>query len=163
MPNADDGSLTTNSDAAMPHDKCANLRSLAEEARAERTRYADMVAQREAKIEDLQAELVKMKERMVEAEAWAVREVWRIHELEEEKYEYKKKLAALEAELARLRDERQETQRVLAMSGIRGIYDNFQGIANAIGQMALYIRERDKRIVELYAELAALRAAKGEW
>lgn len=50
-------------------------------------------------------------------------------------------------------------QEALRTCGIGGIYDDFQDVADAISQMALYIRERDKRIEELEGQAALLTAA----
>ena len=53
--------------------------------------------------------------------------------------------------LAELRD----AQEALSTSGIGGICDTFQDVGDAIRQMAAYIKERDARIAELEAALAA--------
>jgi len=53
--------------------------------------------------------------------------------------------------LAELRD----AQEALSTSGIGGIYDTLQDVGDAIRQMAAYIKERDARIAELEAALAA--------
>ena len=79
------------------------------------------------------------------------------------------RVAALEAQLAEARDwsstladaaddlraELRDAQEALSTSGIGGIYDTFQDVGDAIRQMAAYIKERDARIAELEAALAA--------
>jgi hypothetical protein len=62
-------------------------------------------------------------------------------------------LDELQAENARLTAELAAAHEALRLGQIGGIYDDFHGLADAIGQMALYIKERERRCAALEAEV----------
>ena len=66
------------------------------------------------------------------------------------------------AENTRLKTELADGREALRLGNIGGIYDDFHGLADAIGQMTTHILERERRCAQLEDDLAAIKARRCE-